>query len=140
VRSALTLVLSALVLGGCGGHHGQVVLGSRHVVAHGVGWGTPRPPEIFNGGVPNGKAWRIRWENWAGSVARGRGLTWIYRPHGGYYGKPGRIELRAYMIGRCSPESGRTYLHLKARESIRPGGPLGRWFEWGGWRDLCHIS
>ena len=122
----------------------QIVLGSRTLVpnpnAHGTGWGTPHPRAISNWGVPSGRAWKIRWSTWGGQAALGRGLTWLYRPEGGYYVKPGAIELRAYRIGKCSPTGPRAYLHLRARVAKRPGGPLGRWFTWAGLRNLCRWS
>jgi hypothetical protein len=118
---------------------GRVVLGSRTLYRYGSGWGMPHPRLIFNGGVPSGKAWSIRWRHWGSGVAVGRGLTWIYRPNGGYFGKPAPIELRAYGIGRCSDSGGRAYLHLDARVPSRPGEPLGHSFSWAGLRTLCHL-
>ena len=119
---------------------GEVVLGSKHFVRYGIGWGTAHPRVIFNGGDPNGKAFNIRWNGWGSRVAVGHGLTWLFRPNGGYYSKPGAIELRAYRVGKCSARGPRAYLRLRAREAVRPGGPLGPWFRWGGQRTLCHWS
>src|SRR2546423_9073111 len=45
----------------------------------------------------SGEVRHIHWKSWGGRSARGRGLTWIYKPNGGYYSKPGRIK-----IGRAS--------------------------------------
>jgi hypothetical protein len=134
-----TALSAVLVFGGCATSDEQIVLGSRHVVQHGVGWGTAEPREVFNGGVPNGKAWNIRWSNWGGAIARGHGLTWIYTPHDGYYRKPAVIELRAHAIGRCSPKGPRVY--LISRRAKRPArGSLGSWFQWGGWPDGCTLA
>ena len=116
----------------------QVVLGKKHLLRYGVGWGTARPPVIFNGGVPNGKAWKLRWTGWRTTAALAHGLTWIYRPQGGYYARPGAIELRAYRIGRCTARGPLAYTRLQVREAAKPGGPLGRWEPWGGWHDICH--
>ena len=113
------------------------VLGSRHFAPHGVGWGTARPPTLFNGGDPSGKVWKIRWSSWGGKVVTGRGLNWVLRPTGGYYAKPVPIDLRAYRLGRCSPGQPLAYLHLDVREPSRPGGTVGRWFAWGGAHLLC---
>jgi len=120
--------------------NGSIVLGSKAFTLYGIGWGTPHPRVIFNGGDPSGRAWNIRWSNWGAGVAIGHGLNWLFRPQGGYYGTPGVIEVRAYGIGRCSPTGPRAYLHLQARVPARPGGSLGRWFAWGGQRNLCHWS
>jgi hypothetical protein len=118
-----------------------VVLGKRGLTgSYGLGWGTSSPSLIYNGGVPSGKAWDLRWSNWgSASAATAHGLTWLYRPHGGYYGKPGAIELRAYRLGRCVPGGVRAYTRLAVRVAIRPGGPLGRWYAWGGWHTTCRI-
>jgi hypothetical protein len=116
---------------------GQVVLGKKNLFPSSQGWGTARPATIFNGGVPSGKAWHLVWTEWGSSVATAHGLTWIYRPGGGYFSKPAAIELRASRIGRCMEHGPRAYTHLEARVASRPGGPLGRWFVWGGWRSTC---
>jgi len=114
-----------------------VVLGKKGLLPYGRGWGQAHPRLIFNGGVPNGKAWNLRWTGWGSPVAHAHGLTWIYRPGGGYFGKPAEIELRAFRIGRCSPAGPWAYTRLGAREAVRPGGPLSRWFPWGGWTSIC---
>lgn len=114
-----------------------VALGATTLFKNGVGWGTAHPALIFNGGDPNGRAWKLKWRDWGRDVTYATGLTWIFRPGGGYFGKPGGIELQAYGIGRCSQAGGRAYLHLRARESVRPGGPFGRWFLWAGLRTIC---
>jgi hypothetical protein len=115
-----------------------IVLGKKHLLRYGTGWGTAHPHVIFNGGVPNGKAWDLRWRGWGTASARARGLTWLYKPKGGYYGTPGAIELRAYRIGRCTSRGPLAYTRLQVREAIKPGGPLGRWQPWGDWHDICH--
>jgi hypothetical protein len=115
----------------------QVVLGRKHLLNGGVGWGTAHPRVIFNGGDPNGRAWHLRWHGWGTRVARATGRTWLFNPRGGYYSKPGAIELRAYRIGHCTKGGPRAYTQLKAREAVKPGGRLSRWFDWGGWKSIC---
>jgi hypothetical protein len=88
-------------------------------------------PDLYNGGVPSGKAWNLRWSNWGSASTTAHGLTWLYRPHGGYYGKPGAIELRAYRLGKCKVGGAQAYTRLAARVAIRPSGRLGRWFALG---------
>ena len=117
-----------------------VVLGSKNFAPNGIGWGTAHPRVIFNGGDPNGKAIHLTWRSWGRSSTSAHGLTYLFRPGGGYYSKPGAIVLLAYGIGRCSPGGPRAYLHLRAREASRPGGPYGPWFAWGGQRNLCRWS
>jgi hypothetical protein len=118
----------------------EEVLGKKTLTGrYGIGWGTPHPSVIYNGGVPSGKAWNLRWSSWGSASSTAHGLTWLYRPLGGYYGKPGAIEFRAYRLGRCEVRGARAYTRLAARVAIRPGGPLGRWFEWGGWHTICRF-
>lgn len=136
----LALVVLVLAVAGWAASDSEVVLGSKTFVPFGKGWGTAQPRFISNGGVPSGVVLRIHWESWGSREAVGRGLTWIYRPHGGYYPRPGAIELRASRIGRCSPSGPRAYRRLRARVPSRPGRPLGRWFTWGGQRNLCRWS
>jgi len=116
---------------------GTVVLGKAQLFPSGAGWGTARPRVIFNGGTRNSRAWNLRWSGWGTASAHARGLTWIYRPDGGYYPRPAAIELRATRIGRCAANSPRAYRYLEARSAVRPGGPLGRWYAWGGWGRIC---
>jgi len=129
---ALLVASSAL-----GSSSASVVLGREHLLQGGQGWGTAHPSLIFNGGDPSGRAWDLRWSGWGSPVAEAHGLTWIFRPDGGYFGKPGAIELRASVIGRCTPSGPRAYTRLEARVAARPGGPLGKWFVWGGWKSTC---
>jgi hypothetical protein len=126
-------VLAALAFGSSS----HVVLGKKGILNGGVGWGTAHPRTIFNGGDPNGRAWDLRWTDWGTPVTHATGRTWLFRPDGGYYGKAGAIELRASRMGRCTPNGPRAYTRLQAREATRPGGPLGRWFAWGGWKSIC---
>ena len=52
-----------------------VVLGSASFAPNGAGWGTARPPRIFNGGDPSGLVTHIRWSRWGQPVATGHGFT-----------------------------------------------------------------
>jgi hypothetical protein len=118
---------------------GQIVLGSKNFgdPRYEVGWGTAHPRVIYNGGDPSGKVWNIQWSEWGGTATRGRGHTWISRPHGGYFKNSALIELRAFGIGRCSPKGPSAYRHLEVRVQTYPGGPLGHWYTWGGSSSVC---
>ena len=131
--------LAAFVLGASlAGTSPSVVLGAKHRLRDGVGWGTAHPPRIFNGGDPSGEAFDLAWQRWGSSTARARGLTWVFTPHGGYYRKPLPIELRAFKIGRCTRGSPLAYTRLEARIVVRPGGTFGHWLLWGPTRgDIC---
>ena len=135
--AALVVSTTLVVLGTAAAANTSVVLGKKHLLIYGMGWGTAHPRSISNGGDPNGRAWHLAWRNWGTATATARGLTWIFRPSGGYYRKPGAIELRASRIGRCTRHGTRAYTFLQAREAVRPGGRLSRWFAWGGWKSIC---
>jgi hypothetical protein len=140
---AVTVVVLALVLGGGSTAHGEStepVLGKANLAPSSIGWGAAHPRIIFNGGVPSGRPWSLRWSSWGGGSATARGLTWLYRPTGGYYGKPGAIELRAYRLGQCVAGGPSAYTRLVARVAARPGGALGKWVAWGGWHSICRIG
>lgn len=126
-----------LDLGYCQATPPGVRLGASGLFPNGEGWGEIRPSTVFNGGVPSGLVWHIRWRNWGGRVASGRGITSIYKPRGGYFRRSARIELRASNIGACQLGGQRTYRRLSARVPRRPGGRLGGWFLWAGQSDLC---
>ena len=143
----MTGIAAIVVIGGAAvpqvvdasAYHG-VVLGSKYFITapeRGIGWGTARPKTIFNGGDPSGYVDKIRWTTWGGKVAIGGGLTSIFKPGGGYYATPGRIELKALDIGLCYAGGPRTYTKLIASTASRPGGRLGAWFLWGGQKSLC---
>jgi hypothetical protein len=117
----------------------QVVLGKKHLMRYGRGWGTAYPRRIDNGGDPSGDAFDLRWSGWGRNVAYARGLTWINTPRGGYYSKPGAVELRAYRIGRCVAGGPRAYTRLQVRAASKPGGRLGRWSTWGRWHTTCRF-
>jgi hypothetical protein len=134
------LFLTGLGSGWAGGQtiNRVPVLGSHNAVPDGgTGWGSYRPHLIFNGGDPSGRAFDISWSRWGSPTVYGRGLNYIFKPKGGYYPKPVRIELRATDLGRCAPGGPSAYTHLEARVPVRPGGPLGSWFPWGSWPNIC---
>jgi hypothetical protein len=118
----------------------RVVLGAHGLVRYGAGWGSPHPSKISNGGDASGLAYQLHWRTWGGTSAIADGLNPIFKPGGGYYQKPGRIQLRATDKGRCSRGGPLAYRQLYARVSSRPGGPLGKWFRWGGQQNICKRS
>lgn len=115
-----------------------IVLGSKSYIGEGgaMGYGTPHPAEIYNGGDPSGHITHIHWTSWGGSVAVGDGLYYLSMPHFGYYRRPVTINLRAYDVGRCRRGGPRAYLKLAIRTPLRPGGPLAPWSRWQGLNDL----
>ena len=116
----------------------HVVLGSKRFAPYGHGFGKARPKSFYNGGVPSGYVHRIHWKHWGSRSARGRGITHIYRPNGGYYRKQGRIKLHAFGVGRCSKHGPRAYRHLRVSVVKRPGGHrYSRWLNWSGARNIC---
>ncbi|HXW79341.1 MAG TPA: hypothetical protein VEJ84_07565 [Acidimicrobiales bacterium] len=115
------------------------VLGSKSFAGPpGVGWGTYKPAEVFNGGDPSGMVKSITWTGWGTAQAVGYGQTYIFKPGGGYYAGSVRAELRASALGHCAPGGPLAYTQLAAREPSQPGGPLGRWFAWSGAKTICH--
>ncbi len=101
----------------------------------GAGFGRPEPKVIFNGGDPSGEVSEIHWRSWGGPIAIGYGRNPIFRPQGGYYRKPGRVELRANKLGMCA---GKRRLHPP--RNPRPQASrrkLGKWFLWSGAKTIC---
>jgi hypothetical protein len=112
------------------------VLGSKSFAApYGAGFGKAEPEAIFNGGDPNGEVREITWTGWGNPTAIGYGRNPIFKPQGGYYRKPARIELRATKLGNCGKQA--AYTRLEARVPKRPGGKLGKWQLWSGVRTIC---
>jgi hypothetical protein len=106
----------------------------------GVGWGTYKPSEIFNGGDPSGLVRSITWTGWGKKTSVGYGKTFIFKPTGGYYPGPVRAELRASNLGHCVTGGPLAYRHLAVREPSKPGGPLGPWTAWSGAKSLCKFG
>lgn len=115
-----------------------VVLGARAFAPNGTGWGTAEPKKIFNGGDPSGLVTDIHWRSWGGASAVGFGRTSIFKPHGGYYRRQVRLELKAHGLGHCGNQ--RAYTQLAVRGPLRPGGPLGHWGSWTDSATICSAS
>ena len=76
-------LLMAAVVGGTEASTPTVVLGSpAYAGPQGVGWGSPHPSKIFNGGDPSGLVTHIHWSSWGQASATGHGLNAIYKPAG----------------------------------------------------------
>ncbi len=140
IRILPALLLAVLALGATAaataGAAARPVLGSKSFAApYGKGFGTAEPSEIFNGGDPSGSVTHISWTGWGNPTTIGHGLNPIFKPHGGYYRKPARIELRATKLGRCGNRV--AYTRLEVRIPKKPGGKLGKWFSWSGAKTLC---
>ena len=113
-------------------------LGSpSHLAPAARGWGKAHPRHVFNGGDPSGEVAKLEWSHWGEAAATGRGMTWLLRPEGGYFARPGRIVLRAGSLGTC-PDGTAAYTRLEFRIAHRPGGPVGKhWHLWAGDGDIC---
>jgi hypothetical protein len=134
----LTLVACALgaAFAATAGAAASPVLGAKAFAApYGKGFGTAEPSEIFNGGDPSGSVTHIKWSGWDNPSAIGYGLNPIFKPRGGYYRKPARIELRAADLGKCGKRA--AYTRLEVRVPKHPGGKLGKWFSWSGAKTIC---
>jgi hypothetical protein len=135
------VVFSALAVAAAAGSSQRVVLGARSYAGpNGAGWGKPHPKRIYNGGDASGLIRHVRWVSWGGAVARGSGLNAIFKPHGGYYRKLVRIQLRASDLSRCRRRGPLAYRRLSFREPSRPGGPVGHWRLWSGSRTICRFG
>jgi hypothetical protein len=133
--------VAAASLAASGSTASTVVLGSAAFAGQGgEGWGTSRPTRIFNGGDPSGLVKEIQWASWGGSTAIGYGLTFIFKPHGGYYSEPVLVVLRASGLGKCTAKGPRAYAHLSVRNPERPEGSLGPWSSWSGTKSLCKFG
>jgi hypothetical protein len=117
------------------------VLGSKSFAGPpGVGWGTYKPREIFNGGDPSGMVTAITWTGWGSLTATGYGKSYIFKPAGGYYANAVKVELRATVLGHCTAAGPLAYEHLAVSEPSRPGGLLGKWSAWSGAKTLCRFG
>jgi hypothetical protein len=139
-RILLPALLALLLLGAVSAAPADAarnpVLGAKAFAApYGEGFGTAEPRSIFNGGDPSGSVTRIHWSGWGNPTAIGYGRNPIFKPGGGYYRKPARIELRATALGKCGKR--RAYRRLEARVPQHPGGKLGPWFSWAGAKTIC---
>ena len=116
----------------------EPVLGSpSHLAPAAKGYGRAAPRHIFNGGDPSGEVAKLEWRHWGAATAMGRGVTWLLRPEGGYYARPGKIVLRAEALGTC-PDGTAAYTRMEFRVAHHPGGPArGHWRLWSGDGDIC---
>ncbi|HEX3900283.1 MAG TPA: hypothetical protein VHW74_14040 [Mycobacteriales bacterium] len=106
--------------------------------AHSQGWGHVRPNHLYNASDGSGDITLITWSSWGSTTAQGIGKNSIFKPAGGYYRQPVRIQLRATDVGPCGATGQPGYHHLYVREPSRPGGPYGKWRVWTSYhRDLC---
>ncbi|HEX3824987.1 MAG TPA: hypothetical protein VHV79_11035 [Mycobacteriales bacterium] len=119
--------------------HAVPVLGSKKfdTMPDAVGYGTAHPKRIFNGGDPSGDAYHLRWASWGAAASLGHGKTYVFKPSGGYYKRPGRIELKATRLGHCTAHGPLAYRHLHARVA-GPGKSYGHWFRWSEVKNICH--
>ncbi len=116
----------------------QPVLGSTAFIPRiGVGWGTYRPREIFNGGDPSGMVYGITWTGWGKPESIGHGKTYIFKPTGGYYSRSVTAELAAFDLGRCTTGGPLAYRLLEVRVPSAPGAKFGKWFVWSDVKTLC---
>ena len=136
---AVLLVVASSVPGASAGSPAPVLGKWKVTGTYAVGWGAAHPSLIYNGGDPSGKAWNLHWADWGAAATTAYGLTWGFRPNGGYFTKPVAIEMRAYRLGQCTPGGPPAYTRLSVRVATRPGGPLGHWYAWGGWHTTCRF-
>jgi hypothetical protein len=132
----LVTIVMAAVAAASAGAAANPVLGSKAFTGSiGKGFGTAEPSEIFNGGDPSGLVTKIHWTGWGNPTAIGSGLNPIFKPGGGYYAKPAKIELRATDLGKCGSRS--AYTKLEGRVPKHPGGKPGKWFLWSEAKTIC---
>jgi len=103
----------------------------------GRGWGLVRPEHLFNGGDPSGHVVDIHWSSWGDAAAYGKGKTWTYKPHGGYYRTKVAIKLKAVKVRRCRSTGRRAYSEMFGWVLNRPGGHFGKRFLWADDHNLC---
>jgi hypothetical protein len=131
----LTIAIGAFASTRADGATGPALGAKAFTGAYGKGFGTAEPAEIFNGGDPSGSVSHITWSGWGNPSAIGYGLNPIFKPGGGYYRKPARIELRATSLGECAGKA--AYTRLEIRVPKHPGGKLGKWLLWSGAKTIC---
>jgi len=72
------------------------------IFAHGVGFGSVKPPEIFNGGDPTGLVTHIVWKSWGGPEAIGAGTAEYVKPNESVAsGKEEPATIVAFNLGSC---------------------------------------
>src|ERR1035437_9857988 len=137
--------VAAASLAASGSTASTVVLGSAAFAGQGgEGWGTSRATRVFNGGGtradPIGLVKQIEWASGGGSTAIGYGLTFIFKPHGGYYSEPVLVVLRASGLGKCTAKGPRAHAHPSVHNPERPEGSLRPWSSWSGTKSLCKFG
>jgi hypothetical protein len=136
ICTLLAVIAGMLVLATSAAGAANPVLGARSFASpYGEGFGTAEPSTIFNGGDPSGSVTKIHWTGWGNPTTIGYGLNPIFKPSGGYYRKPAKIELRATDLGKCGAQA--AYTKLEARLPKHPDGKLGKWFSWAGAKTIC---
>jgi hypothetical protein len=135
ILAAFVLALSAFVASAAGAAQSPALGARAFTGTYGEGFGTAEPSKIFNGGDPSGSVTNIRWNGWGNPSAIGYGLNPIFKPGGGYFRKPARIELRATALGKCGARP--AYTRLEIRVPRHPGGKLGKWLLWSGAKSIC---
>jgi hypothetical protein len=131
----VVIALTAIVAASAGAAANPVLGAKAFTAPYGEGFGTAEPSAIFNGGDPSGEVTKIGWTGWGNPAAIGYGLNPIFKPGGGYYRKPARIELRATDLGKCGSQA--AYTRLEIRVPRHPGGKLGKWLLWSGAKTIC---
>jgi len=67
------------------------------------GYGTVRPPKVFNGGDPTGMIWDISWSSWGGAQADGTGTSYWEAPGAAVAESVKRpATIVAYNLGTCN--------------------------------------
>src|SRR6201996_535522 len=123
---AIPIVVLLMMTSAASAAAANPTLGAKAFAApYGKGFGTAEPKEIFNGGDPSGSVRSIKWSGWGNPSAIGYGPNPIFKPHGGYYRKLARVELRATALGKCGAQA--AYTKLEIRAPRKPGGKLGKW-------------
>ena len=85
-------------------------------------------------GTPAGDIYDIAWARWGAKTATGEGRVATFKPKGGYYRTPVRVELRATDLGAALPIGPLAYRRSNERAQSKPGGPIG---PWGGSFNVC---
>jgi hypothetical protein len=110
--------------------HKVAVLGAKDFSFDGRGYGEAHPRTVFNGGDPAGLIKDIRWKRWGAARSIGWGRAYAYKPHGGYYKRTVKIEVRTQNLGHCVAGSP-AYTHLFIRKATKPGGQVEKhWHTW----------
>jgi hypothetical protein len=135
VAALVTVAIAAFASSGASAAASPALGAKAFTGRYGEGFGSAEPSKIFNGGDPSGSVTEIKWSGWGNPSAIGYGLNPIFKPGGGYFRKPARIELRATDLGKCGATA--AYTRLEIRVPKHPGGKLGKWLLWSGAKSIC---